>query len=304
MGEEDRKPVLLGIDVGGTFTDFVLVSNGKLSILKLPTSGFDQSRAIIDGIKRLSVPEEACVLHGTTIATNALLERRGAKTALIATDGFKDILPIGRQTRPHLYRLEQSADDPLIPDTYRFEVEERVASNGEVIKALNESQVPSLADLLEKEGIESIAVSLIFSFAFPEHEKRVAALLHHLLPGVSLSLSSEILPEYREYERTATTAINAYVQPVVGNYLSRLESALELRSIRVMQSNGGSIGIEQASRQAARLVLSGPAGGVVGAFELARLATGEEYPSLLTFDMGGTSTDVALCAGKIPMTAE
>ncbi len=295
---------LLGIDVGGTFTDFVWLVDGSIRVHKVPTTPDDQSKAMRQGMAELGVAAEVPVVHGTTTATNALLERRGARTALLTTAGFEDVLAIGRQDRPHLYRLSQTRPPALVPAAWRFGVRERVAADGTVLTPLDEAQVADLAGRLAADGVQSIAVVLLFSFRHPAHEQRVAALLQERLPEVSCSLSSDILPEYREYERTATTVINAYVQPLVARYLQRLQRVLGDRPIRVMQSNGGAIGLEQAARQAARLVLSGPAGGVVGAFERARQALGGEAPRVLTLDMGGTSTDVALCPGSIPQTAE
>jgi N-methylhydantoinase A len=314
---------LVGIDVGGTFTDFVALIDGQLRIHKTSTTPDDQSRGIVAGLRALGI-EQAEIVHGMTVATNALLERRGAKTALLTTAGFADVLVIGRQNRPHLYRLSQVRSPSLAPAGLRLEVVERLDAQGDVLQPLDESAFDQLAAHLREAGAESLAIVFLFSFRNPAHEQRAAALLRTRLPDLPLSLSSEILPEYREYERTATTVINAYVQPLVAHYLTRLAEALPTSSIRIMQSNGGAIGLAQAAGQAARLVLSGPAGGVVGAFELARqtildlrlpiLAGGDmassnpnsktQNPKLITFDMGGTSTDVALCPGRIPTTAE
>ncbi len=294
----------VGIDVGGTFTDFVWLIDGRLEVRKEATTVADQSRAIVAGLDALGVADTAAVVHGTTVATNALLERRGARTALLTTEGFADVLALGRQNRPHLYRLAQRRPPPLVPAEWRFEVPERLSADGDVLTPLDEHAVEALAGRLETDGVESLAVVFLHAYLDPTHERRAAAILRARCPDLLLSLSSDILPEYREYERTATTVINAYVRPLVGRYLTRLEAALGPRPFRVMQSNGGAIGAGQAAAQAARLVLSGPAGGVVGAFALARQALGTETPHLLTFDMGGTSTDVALCPGAIPHTAE
>jgi N-methylhydantoinase A len=347
----------VGIDVGGTFTDFVVLRNGQLTVHKVSTTPDDQSRAIVAGLNDLGLwpPSQAAatatlsIVHGMTIATNALLERRGARTALITTAGFGDILVIGRQNRPHLYRLHQARPPLLAADEWRFEVEERLDAQGNVLTPLNEGQVAAVGQRLHQAGTESVAIVFLYSFRNPQHEQRAAAILRAQLPSLPISLSSEILPEYREYERSATTVINAYVQPLVARYLARIEDVLQVEqrpaqdiqaknntapgatvaSIRIMQSNGGAIGLAQAAKEAARLVLSGPAGGVVGAFALAKQATpaytlhnapssasaqrqteetkgdGEAGAiSLLTFDMGGTSTDVALCPGQILTTAE
>lgn len=295
---------LVGIDVGGTFTDFVWLVDGVLRVHKEVTTPEDQSRAIAQGLAELGVAPDARVAHGTTVATNALLERRGARTALVTTQGFADVLAIGRQHRPHLYRLAQHRPPPLVPAELRFEVPERLDASGNVLVPLDAAAVEQLAEVLDREQVESVAIAFLFSFLDPAHEQEAARLLRARLPGVPISLSSEILPEHREYERTATTVVNAYVRPGVARYLARLEEAMAGRPVRVMQSNGGTIGPGEAAEQAARLVLSGPAGGVVGAFELARRATGDAHPRILTFDMGGTSTDVALCPGVVPRTAE
>ncbi|WP_457652560.1 hydantoinase/oxoprolinase family protein [Rhodocaloribacter sp.] len=303
----------VGIDVGGTFTDFVWLDDGRLTVHKGPTTPRDQSRAIVEGLDALGVAGDAAVVHGTTVATNALLERRGARTALLTTEGFADVLAVGRQNRPHLYRLSQRRPPPLVPAARRFEAPERLDAHGRTLTPLDEDAVARVAERLAAEGIESLAVVFLFSFQNPAHERRAAGIIRARCPGVMLSLSSEILPEYREYERTATTVVNAYVQPLVARYLARLDEALGARAAaqgrppgtcRVMQSNGGAIGLRQAAAQAARLVLSGPAGGVVGAFALARQALNTETPAIITFDMGGTSTDVALCPGAMPHTSE
>lgn len=296
---EKVRPVV-GIDVGGTFTDFVVADSGALRVHKVATTPDDQSRAVVQGLAELGV-ERAEVVHGMTVATNALLERRGAKTALLTTTGFGDVLAIGRQNRPQLYRLEQ--ERPPLPADARWEVDERTGADGRVLRPLDEGQVRELGRRLKAEGIESLAVVFLFSFLNPAHERRAAALLRAADIELPISLSSVILPEYREYERTATTVINAYVQPLVARYLGRLEAALAGSRVRIMQSNGGAIGLGQAAEQAARLVLSGPAGGVVGAYAVAQQALGGAA-QIITFDMGGTSTDVALCPGAIPTTAE
>ncbi len=304
MAQAGSTKQLVGIDVGGTFTDFVWLVDGRLEVRKEATTPADQRRAIAAGLNALGVDPDAAVVHGTTVATNALLERRGVCTALLTTEGFADVLAIGRQNRPHLYRLSQHRPPPLVPQARRFGVPERLDKDGRTLIPLDETAVEKLAERLAVEAVESVAVVLLFSFRNPDHERRVAALLRARLPDVPISLSSDILPEYREYERTATTVINAYVRPLVARYLERLDQALGRRSMAVMQSNGGTIGPAQAAAQAARLVLSGPAGGVVGAFGLAQRAMDTDAPRLLTFDMGGTSTDVALCPGAVPHTAE
>ena len=295
---------LVGIDVGGTFTDFVYLSDNRLEVLKLSSTPDDQSRAIIDGLARMGAAQEAVVVHGTTVATNALLERSGAKTALLTTKGFADILAIGRQNRPMLYDLAQTREPELVPRSRRFEADERLRADGSVISAPHGDELRELARKLRADRVESLAVVFLFSFLNEDHERQVEAVMTKLMPELYVSLSVDILPEYREYERTATTVMNAYVEPLAGRYLERLADALDGRNVWVMQSNGGTIRINQAADQAARLVLSGPAGGVVGGFGLAVRAMGTESPRILTFDMGGTSTDVALCPGMVPQTSE
>lgn len=318
--------LLVGIDVGGTFTDFVVWRDDRLHVHKVPTTPADQSIAIIQGLRELGLltgdAPALALVHGMTVATNALLERRGARTALLTTAGFADALVIGRQNRPQLYRLHQERPAALVADPHRLEIDERLDYQGNVITPLAESDVPALAARLRAAEIESLAVVFLFSFRNPAHEQRAAELLRAALPDLPISLSSDILPEYREYERTATTVINAYVQPLVARYLARLAQTLATElpgarpAVHIMQSNGGVIGLEQAATQAARVVLSGPAGGAVGAFAIAEQAMRSLSPSLpispsahnavnlITFDMGGTSTDVALCPGRIPTTAE
>ncbi len=305
MAASPSSRILVGVDVGGTFTDFVVLQDGRLRVHKRATTPQDQSQAIVVGLEELGI-HRAEIVHGTTVATNALLERRGASTALLTTQGFADVLVIGRQNRPALYRLHQRRPPGLVDDPWRLEVPERVGADGSVLLPLDEDAVRALARRMaqDPESPESIAVVLLFSFLNPEHERRVEAILREHLPDRFVSLSSEILPEYREYERTATTVINAYVRPLVARYLERLTGALPACQVRIMQSNGGVIGVDQAGSQAARLVLSGPAGGVVGAFALAQQATGLDDPNVITLDMGGTSTDVALCPGAVERTAE
>jgi len=332
--------MLLGIDIGGTFTDFVLVDQaGQTHVHKRLTTPDDPSRALLDGITELGLPPGDAVdlVHGSTIATNALLERKGARTALITTRGFADVLQIGRQTRPHLYDLQPRKPQPLVPAHWRFEVTERVASDGSVVIPLPLDELAPIIDQMRADEIESVAVCLLFSFLHPAHEQAVRDAIRNVMADVRadpqrgerntqhatpsrpfISLSSEVLPEFREYERASATVINAYVAPLMGRYLARLEAGLDVREpplacgarageskgvsrLRIMQSNGGVISAATAAAQAARTVLSGPAGGVVGAFHVAQLSG---YERVITFDMGGTSTDVALCEGGIPTTSE
>lgn len=304
MGETFEPLTVVGVDVGGTFTDFVVLEDGRMRIWKCSTTPADQTQAIASGLAELGI-RRAVIVHGTTLATNALLERRGARTALLTTAGFADVLAIGRQNRPHLYRLSQEREPPLVPDEWRREVPERLDASGQVLIPLDEEAVDEVAGRLASKGVESLAIVFLFSFRNPAHERRAAERIRARYPHLSLSLSSEILPEYREYERTVTTVVNAYISPLVGRYMERLAQFLPEGHIRVMQSNGGVIGPQQAAEQAARLVLSGPAGGVVGAFFVARESQPDSpAPHILTLDMGGTSTDVALCPGAVPYTPE
>lgn len=308
--------MLLGVDIGGTFTDFVLVDeSGQTRIYKRLTTPDDPSRALLAGVAELDLPAGGAVdlVHGSTIATNALLERKGARTALITTRGFADVLQIGRQTRPALYDLHPRRPESLVPAPWRFEVTERVASDGTVVIPLMADELDAIIAQLLADDVESVAVCLLFSFLHPAHEQAIQDKLlsdegQRSIDGppsaskrLFVSLSSEVLPEFREYERTSATVINAYVAPLMGRYLARLETGLEGQRLRIMQSNGGVISAATATAQAARTVLSGPAGGVVGAFHVARLSGHEK---IITFDMGGTSTDVALCDGEVPTTSE
>ena len=303
MPVTDANLPLVGIDVGGTFTDFVVMTPEGISVHKAPTTPADQSRAIVAGLQSLGI-DEAEVVHGMTVATNALLERRGAKTALLTSDGFADVLIIGRQNRPQLYHFSQQRPASLVADEWRLEVPERLDVEGGVLTPIDSERTAELALRLAASDVESLAIVFLFSFRNPVHEQQAADIIRQHCPDLLLSLSSDILPEYREYERTATTVINAYVQPLVARYLHRLDQALPNCRVRIMQSNGGAIGLSQAAGQAARVVLSGPAGGVVGAFALAQQALDQPEPQIITFDMGGTSTDVALCPGRVPATAE
>ena len=293
----------IGVDVGGTFTDFVVVTDDGLEVRKEPTSQ-PQHEAVVRGLDRLAGSGDGPVVHGTTTATNALLERRGARTALLTTEGFADVLAIGRQNRPDLYDLQPSRPPPLVPAARRHTVPERLSAEGAVLTPLDDDAVRRAAETMADQDVESVALVFLFSYRNPDHEQRAAEILTEELPGVPITRSSALLPEYREYERTATTVVNAYVRPQVARYLRRLDAALGARSVRVMQSNGGTIGLDTAAEEAARLALSGPAGGVVGALGVARRALDTDAPRLMTLDMGGTSADVALCDGDVPRTTE
>jgi N-methylhydantoinase A len=297
-------PVRVGVDTGGTFTDFVFAHAGRARVFKLASTPADPSLAITEGLRRVALetgarPTGIEVVHGTTVGTNALLERRGARCALVTTAGFEDVIELGRQARPRLYDLDAEKPAPLVPRPLRFGVAERVAASGEVLEQLEEEEIAKLIGRLRRARPESVAVSLLFSFVRPEHEKRIARALADAL-RVPLSVSHEILPEYREFERTSTVAVNAYLQPLMGRYLGRLSR--RAKNLRVMQSSGGSVSARVAAVEPVRTILSGPAGGVVGAVEAARAAG---FADVITFDMGGTSTDVALgAAGEVQTTHE
>lgn len=305
MTESGR--VRVGVDTGGTFTDFVYHAGGRARIFKVPSTPDDPSRAIVEGLRRAAREagvslREVEVVHGTTVGTNALLERKGARAALVTTEGFEDVLVIGRQARGSLYDLGWTRPAPLVEDGLRFGVRERVAADGSVVEELDDEEIAALIKKLKRARPEAVAVCLLFSFARPEHERRIERALQDALGGVPLSISHRILPEYREFERTSTVAINAYLQPLLGLYLGRLGAHVAGRRLRVMQSSGGSISARAAAGEPVRTILSGPAGGVVGAAHAAHAAGFED---VVTFDMGGTSTDVALVAGgRLRLTNE
>ncbi len=287
----------IGIDTGGTFTDFIIIRDGMIEMFKELSTPQSPEEAIMKGMAR--VRESPDVIHGSTVATNALLERKGAKTALLTTEGFEDVLVIGRQTRRELYNIFVTRPEPLVSKNLRLGVRERILYDGSIETALDSSQLAGLIEKLRRENVESVAVSLLFSFANPNHERAVLQALKAV--GVPVSLSSEVMPEYREFERTSTTVINAYLAPLMSQYLRRLQDRLSGSKLRVMQSNGGAVQAETAASSPVRTILSGPAGGVVGAFHVGSVCG---YENIITFDMGGTSTDVALCEGDIKVTHE
>ena len=287
-----------GVDVGGTFTDFVWFAEGKWRIGKRLSTPDDQSRAIARGLQALGYRGD--IVHGSTVATNALLERRGARAALLTTAGYADILEIGRQNRPVLYDLAPRLNPPLIPRELRFEVAERLDARGHIVHDLDEVGVRKVAAQMRALEVQSIAIVFLWAFLNSAHERRAAEILRAELPDAALTLGSELSPEAREYERASTCAINAYLAPPVARYLGNLQRRLPAAGVRVLASSGGALDIETASHSAARLVLSGPAGGVVGARFVAQRAGIEQ---ILTFDMGGTSTDVALLDGDLPRSS-
>ncbi len=290
-------PILIGIDTGGTFTDFVCFGRGGLRVHKRPSTPDNPARAVLDGLRELlrdasRVP--VSITYGTTVATNAVLERRGARVVLLTTAGFEDVLEIGRQTRSELYALEPEKPPPLVPRGRRVGVEERITHAGATLQALSRSALARGVAAARRAGAESIAVCLLHAYADPTHEQRLGHALERL--GVPVSLSHELIAEYREYERTSTTVLNAYVTPVIRRHLGDLRRGVGRAALRVMQSNGGAISVDRAGREAVRTLLSGPAGGAIGALAAARRVGIER---IITFDMGGTSTDVALLDGMI-----
>ena len=319
-------PARVGVDTGGTFTDFVRVDGPGLVVHKVRSTPDDPSRAIMSGLDEVDAqyvgrafrpggPEgppyvlPAAVIHGSTVATNAVLERRGARVGLVTTRGFEDVLRIGRQTRAELYNIFIPLPRPLVDPRVTVGVAERIGASGEVLEAIDPATVNQAADLLAAEQVDIVAICLLHAYANPAHEQQVAASLRGR--GMIVCASHEVLPEYREFERFSTTVVNAYVTPLIDRYLRRLEESLLAsargpreepgRILSVMQSNGGTISAASARAQAVRTILSGPAAGVVGARAVAKAAG---FPRVISFDMGGTSTDVSLIDGVISTTTE
>ena len=289
-----RPHMRIGVDTGGTFTDLVIWDGSRYYTRKVPSTPHDPTEAILEGLRDLDAEE---VVHGSTVATNALLERKGARTAFLTTEGFEDLLIIGRQNREKLYDLLAPAKQQLVPSELSFGLPERMLYDGSVERDLDPAALAGLTEKLRRLEVESVAVCLLHSYANPIHEKRVG----EALQGFFVSLSHAVLPEYREYERASTTVVNAYVTPLMARYLESLSEELGATRLRVFQSNAGSISAAAASRGAIHTVLSGPAGGVVGAAAAAKHAG---FRRIISFDMGGTSTDVSLYDGKFSYTTE
>lgn len=304
----------IAIDTGGTFTDCVFVGDGVLRILKVPSTPENPARAIGEAVSMILADSPASDANkleltcGTTVGTNAILERRGGRVALVTTTGFEDVLEIGRQARPRLYDFFVQRPAPLAPRERRLGMKERMSAEGDVLLRPGERELRRIVRLVRKSQADSVAVCLLFSFANPRHERQITARLR--AEGFLVSVSHEIFAEFREYERTATTVENAYLLPVMSRYLAdigalagrRAKSRSAERSrVRVMQSSGGIISAATAAREPVRTILSGPAGGILGAQYLAELAG---FPRVITFDMGGTSTDVALIDGALRTTNE
>jgi N-methylhydantoinase A len=283
----------VAIDTGGTFTDCVTQADGTLRVLKVFSTPGDPSQAVLEGLQRLGAGESLAVRHGTTVGTNTMLERTGARVAFVTTAGFEDTIAIGRQTRARLYDWFAPVPVCLVPKELRFGVPERVSAEGTVLRAPTEKDLDALVDRVRASGADAVAISLLFSFANPETERRVEEALLRI--GLPVSASHRILPEFREYERGSTTVVNAYLAPRIANYLNHLEDLVAAQhtgsKVDVMQSSGGIVGARVAAREPVRTVLSGPAGGVVGACRVAQWAG---FERIIGFDMGGTSTDVFL----------
>jgi N-methylhydantoinase A len=285
----------IGIDSGGTFTDFVVLDErGRMESFKLRSNPASPASVVLEGLRKIAA-RCAEVVHGSTVATNALLERKGARTAFVTTAGFEDLIAIGRQNRPELYNLTPVLAHPLVPRELCFGVRERTLFDGTIIEALSKKEVEALRARLRKSGAESVAICLLHSYQNDAHERMLVAALEGFV-----SASCDVSPEFREFERASTTAINAYVAPLMDRYLGELERESPHR-VAIMQSNGGLLTATEARKQAVRTILSGPAGGIVGAVEIARLA---RFRKALTFDMGGTSTDVALASQQPRLTTE
>ena len=303
----------IGIDIGGTFTDVALVDEdtGRIAIAKLPTTPHDFGQAVIDGIRqtldanRIDPADVSLLSHATTVVTNTLLENKGARAGFVATRGFRDILELRRSSRADLYDLLQDAPAVLVPRRWRFEITERIDAQGEVVLPLAENELSSLIEAIRDAGLQTVAVSLLFSFLNDAHERRVGEVLRTALPDVGVYLSSEVLPEIREFERASTTAVCAVVGPVLASYLDRLQSAiarLGLPKLHVMGSSGGVLDIDEALRMPAIAVESGPAAGVIAASLAGRQL---DRPNLISFDMGGTTAKASVIAnGEVAVTAE
>ncbi len=291
----------IGVDVGGTFTDLILFDGNEAQIHKVPSTPRSQVLAVIAGVEHFSKKHRGPVeiIHGTTVATNALLERKGAKTVLITTRGFEDVIEIGRQNREKLYDLFWEKSEGLVQRKMRIGAKERIDSDGAVLVALSEKEAKKLAAAARKTGAKAAAVCFLHSYANPAHEEMVEKQLKKL--GVPVSLSSKVSPEFREFERTSTTVSNAYLIPKVANYMKALSSSDSVSKVSIVQSSGGVTSPEKVADEPVRIATSGPAAGVVGAFKISELM-GEK--KIITLDMGGTSTDVSLCDGAVAFASQ
>jgi N-methylhydantoinase A len=294
---------MVGVDVGGTFTDFFAFdeASDRIVLHKVPSTPDKPAEAVIIGLRELArrhgidLATVTRLSHGTTVATNALIERRGGKVALVVTEGFRDLIEIGRQIRPHVFSLQQDYPAPLVPRELRFEAPERVTANGEAVRALSPGALPNLVEAIGRAKPDACAVCLLFSFLNPAHETMIRDALATAYPDMFLSVSCEVQPEFREYERLSTTVLNAYLQPVIDRYLGdfaeRVGEAAPNATLGINQSAGGLMSVARARHVPIRTALSGPAAGTVGAIHMARLSG---VPDVISLDMGGTSADVAL----------
>jgi N-methylhydantoinase A len=294
---------LVGIDTGGTFTDIVVLEHGLntggIQHCKVLSDPSDPSGPIVEGLKRLGLENKQLqIIHGTTVGTNAVLEGKGARVAYVSSEGFADVLSLGRQEREHVYQLKQPETRLPVPEELCLEVSTRIAADGSLLDMASDRELAELKTRLKELDVEAVAINLLFSFLEPQQEQRIADKLGDLW---FVSCSSKILPEVREYERGMATWLNASVGPVISRYLNRLQERLPHARIAVMQSAGTTIAADQAANQAVRLLLSGPAGGLAAARSIAAQT---ETPKLMSFDMGGTSTDVALFNGEVPLTGQ
>jgi len=297
-GTDHTSTAILAVDTGGTFTDLLLLADGALTTLKIPSTPRDPAEAVLAGGRQLlGDTRHYRLLHGSTVATNGLLERKGARVVLVTNRGFEDVVEIGRQNRPQLYALFGQRPPPLVARKDRVGIGGRIGPDGEEIENLDARELAELKTRVSE--ADALAVVLLHSYANPDHEEAVAAALEEL--NLPLSVSSRLLPEYREYERTSTTAVNAYVSPIMSRYLGRLHLESGARPVHIMSSSGGAVPVERAIREPVHTVLSGPAGGVVGALAWAKRSG---FDQIITFDMGGTSTDVSLCPGRPLHTRE
>ena len=283
----------VAIDTGGTFTDCVYLQDGRFVVLKVFSTPQDPATAVLNGLRQIAAGPQVVVRHGTTVGTNAMLERKGGRVAFVTTKGFEDTIAIGRQARPKLYDWFQPAPECLVKAGFRFGITERTSAEGEVVRSVDAAELEEMVRAIGAADVEAVAISLLFSFANSKNESEVALALEKL--GLPLSVSHKILPEFREYERGSTVVANAYLAPKMGAYLTNLaagvEDAYKDARLEVMQSSGGIIPARLAAAEPVRTVLSGPAGGVIGAYKLATLAG---FDRIIGFDMGGTSTDVCL----------
>ncbi len=294
-----KKILRIGVDSGGTFTDVVIFDGLNLEVRKVPSTPQDPSVAVYEALQDRLNGQNHLVIHGTTVGTNALLENKGGKIALITTRGFQDVIFIGRQTRKELYRLDPEPRKHLLPSSLCFGLTERVLAGGQVETPLDENELEKIIKILKRENVQAVAVCFLHSYINPQHEQLAEKRLTEA--GLAVTTSSALMPEYREYERTLTTVINAFLMPVMDGYLKRLQDRLGKANLKIMQSNEGYISAERARKEPIRTILSGPSGGVLGAWYLSKLSG---FKNIITFDMGGTSTDVSLISGQIKRSVD